>query len=1090
MHKLASICVQRPVFATMLVMSLMVLGLASYINLGVDLFPKIDFPTITVQVTLEGASPEEIESQITKPVEEALNTINGMDELRSVSQEGVSLTFATFKLERDVESAAQDVRDKIGRIQNKFPFGTDPPIIEKADPDATPVVALTVSGNRSLREITEIARKQIKEPLEGLSGIGSIDVVGGRQREIQIYVDPNRMYAYGLTIDRVRQALQAQNVEIPGGRVEQPGQELVLRTMGRVEQVEDFNDVIIQYSNGAPIKVSDIGRAEDGVVEPRNISRYNGRNAVTLLVRKQSGTNTVKVADLLFRQVDAIQKILPADLRVEVSRDLSRFIRRSVGELMFHLILGGVLASFVVLLFLRNLRSAFIAAISIPTSLIATFTLMRWMDFTINNLTLLGLTLSVGIVIDDAIVVLENIFRHVEEGGQPPRTAAVEATAEIGLAVMATTLSLVVIFLPVGFMSGIVGRFFSSFGLTMAFAVMVSLLVAFTLTPMLCSILFRAGGKTPGGPANAERSRRGVSTETPGRIAPSELSRDSSTDLPDGTEASHQASSRTSKFYGYVDATYGAMLRWSMANRWAITLISILIVVATVPIFRYVGKDVIPFDDTSEYEVNLKLPPGYTLDMSDALAKNVEYKISRLPGVHNILTTIGDPDGFAVNNINLYVRLVDTEQRKFSQFQAMTDARQALKEVLAPDVRSSVQTVSTISARGNTWSIPVNFSLRGDDLEKLTRLSTYITGEMKKIPGFLDVDTTLEPGKPELRVELDRQKGAALGTRAGDVASALRTLVGGDKIGKFRDLDEQYDVRLRLDEKYRNDLQTLQRLMIPSQTAGQVELANLAHLKADKGPVQIERLDRRRNVTLLANLATTKPLASALADVRKVIDKADIPPTYDVVFTGRAKTLAESQTGFLVAFVLSIIFMYMVLASQFESFLHPVTIMLSLPLCIPFALLSLWATGQTLNIYSALGLLVLFGIVKKNAILQVDYANTLRARGRERNAAVIEACHMRLRPILMTTIAFVAGMIPIALGTGPGSASRRSIAIVAIGGQTLCLLITLLITPVAYTLFDDLKDKSIEFARVRFSGLDRFRQRWAQATSHFFSLFR
>ncbi|HEV8132529.1 MAG TPA: efflux RND transporter permease subunit [Acidobacteriota bacterium] len=1076
MQKLAEICVKRPVFATMLVMSLVVLGWASYMQLGVDLFPKIDFPNVIVQVTLEGAGPEEIESQITKPVEEALNTISGMDELRSVSQEGVSLTIATFKLERDVESAAQDVRDKISRIQNRFPFGTDPPIIEKVDPDATPVTALTVSGNRSLREITEIARKQIKEPLEGLSGVGSIDIVGGRLREIQVYLDPHRMQAYRLTIDKVRQALQTQNVEIPGGRVDRPNQELVLRTMGRVEQVEQFNDVIVDYVKNAPIKISDIGRVEDGVVEPRNLSRYNGKNAVTLLVRKQSGTNTVKVADSLFRQVDTIRKALPADLNVEISRDLSRFIRRSVGELMFHLILGGVLASFVVLLFLRNLRSAFIAAISIPTSLIATFTLMRWMDFTVNNLTLLGLTLSVGIVIDDAIVVLENIFRHVEEGGEPPERAAVSATAEIGLAVMATTLSLVVIFLPVGFMSGIVGRFFSSFGLTMAFSVMVSLLVAFTMTPMLCSVLFRAMGKKGRG--------REIGAE-----GDAENGVEESRAAPAGVVSGHQPSSRSSKFYGYIDRAYGAMLNWSMTHRWAIVIISILVVFSTLPIFMMVGKDVIPFDDTSEYELNLKLPPGYTLEMADAVSKKVEAEISGLRGVQNILVSIGDPDGFAVNNINLYVRLLDAEKRKFTQFQAMTEARQALKKVLPPDIRSSVQTVSTISTRGNTWSIPVNFSLRGDDLKKLEQLSTFITQEMRKIPGFLDVDTTLEPGKPELRVELDREKAAALGVRAADVASGMRTMVGGDKIGKFRDLDEQYDVRLRLDDKYRNDPETLQRVMIPSQTVRQVELANLARLRHDTGPVQIERLDRRRNVTILSNLATSKPLASALDDVKSIVARAGVPPTYDVVFTGRAKTLAESQTGFLVAFVLSIIFMYMVLASQFESFLHPITIMLSLPLCVPFALLSLWVTNQTLNIYSALGLLVLFGIVKKNAILQVDYANTLRRRGLARNAAVVEACHMRLRPILMTTIAFVAGMIPIALGTGPGSASRRSIAIVAIGGQTLCLLITLLITPVAYTLFDGLREKSKTFARVRLSGLERFRHRWAEATSHFFSLF-
>ncbi|HEY2934620.1 MAG TPA: efflux RND transporter permease subunit [Acidobacteriota bacterium] len=1053
MHKLADLCVRRPVFATMLIMSLVVLGLASYLQLGVDLFPKVEFPNVTVQITLEGASPEEMETQITKPVEEALNTISDLEELRSVSQEGVSLTIVTFKLERNVDTAAQDVRDKIARIQDRFPFGTNPPIVEKADPDATPVMALTVSGKRSLREITEIARTEIKEPLEGLSGVGSIDVIGGRRREIQIYIDPNRLNAYGLTIDRVRQALQAQNVEVPGGRVQQPGQELVLRTMGRVEQVEQFRDVIVHYVNGAPVKISDLGRVEDGVVEPRNLSRFDGRNSVTMLVRKQSGTNTVKVADLLFRQVNAIRQTLPSDLNLEVSRDLSRFIRRSVGELMFHLILGGVLSSFVVLLFLRNLRSALIAAVSIPTSLIATFTLMRVMDFTINNMTLLGLTLSVGIVIDDAIVVLENIFRHVEEGGESPRASAAAATAEIGLAVMATTLSLVVIFLPVGFMSGIVGRFFSSFGLTMAFAVMVSLLVAFTLTPMLCSILFRGG--------TAERSA--------------------------GSQT--HAASRESRFYRAIENTYGSMLGWSMAHRVAIVLISGAIILSTIPVFSLVGKDVIPFDDQGEYEITLKLPPGYTLDMADALARKVEARVSKLPGVDHVLVTIGDPDGFAVNNISVYVRLVDAEFRKFSQFQAMAEARRTMKELLPPDIRSSVQTVSAIATRGNTWSIPVNFSIRGDDLKRLEQFSSHIISEMKKIPGFVDVDTSLEAGKPELRVELNREKSASFGVQAGDVAYALRTFVGGDKLGKFRDLDQQYDVRLRLDERYRNDLGTLQRLLIAGQSGSRVELGNLARVEYGTGPVQIERLDRRRNVTILSNLSTSKPLASALEDVKKIVAQMNIPAGYDVSFTGRAKTLAESQQGFVVAFILSLIFMYMVLASQFESFLHPITIMLSLPLCVPFALLSLWVTNQTLNIYSALGLLVLFGIVKKNAILQVDFANTLRSRGMDRLSAVMTACRTRLRPILMTTIAFVAGMIPIALGTGAGSASRRSIAIVAIGGQTLCLLITLLITPVAYTLFDDLKIKSFALARARFPRLAGYRRKWAQVTSHFFSLF-
>lgn len=1033
MQKLAEICVRRPVFAAMLVLSLVVLGLASFRDLGVDLFPKVEFPTVIVMITLEGASPEEVETQITKPIEEALNTISGMDELRSVSSEGLSLTIATFLLEKDVESAAQDVRDKVARTMNQLPLGVDPPVIEKADPDATPIIVITVSGKRSLRELTEIARKQIKEPLEAVSGVGAIEMVGSRQREIQVYVDPEKLRGYRLTLDQVRSALRAQNIEVPGGRIDLFNRELVLRTMGRVPRVEDFNHLIVAYENGAAIRLADLGRVEDGILEPRTISRLNGTNAVSLFVRKQSGTNTVEVADRVRSKLDELRATLSSGISAEVTRDLSRFIRRSVDELIFHMILGGVLASLVVLLFMRNWRSALIAAVSIPTSLIATFTLMRALDFSINNMTLLGLTLAVGIVIDDAIVVLENIFRHVEEGGEEPKSAAIRATQEIGLAVMATTLSLVVIFLPVGFMSGMVGRFFSSYGLTMACAILVSLLVAFTLTPMMCSLMFRAGKRASASAADLETIHE-------------------------------DAGSRSTLLYRWIDRIYGVLLNWSLAHRGAIVALSVLIVLAAVPMAIAVGKDIIPNDDTSDFEVSLKLPPGLNLQEADRRVGEIEEKLVKLRGVQTILTTIGNPSGSAVNSAGIYVRLSESDARDFSQFEVMADAREALAQY--PDIRPSVQTASAIAVRGNTWSIPVNFNVRGPDLKKLEEMSAHITTEMRKTPGLVDVDTSLESGQPELRVRIHREKAASLGVQVADVARSLRTYVAGERVGKFKELDEQYDIRLRVLDKFRSSPARVLDLMIPAQPAGQIELASVAALSRDTGPVQIERLNRQRNVTILANLKTGKPLGEAMADVNGIVSRMGVPPGYEVMFTGRAKTFEDAQKNFLIAFILSVIFMYMVLASQFNSFIHPVTIMLSLPLAVPFALFSLWITGETLNIYSALGLLVLFGIVKKNSILQVDYTNTLRSHGKPVREALVVACHTRLRPILMTTMAFAAGMAPIALGTGPGSASRRSIAIVAMGGQLLCLLITLLVTPVAYSLFEDLKVKCIEWIRA------------------------
>jgi HAE1 family hydrophobic/amphiphilic exporter-1 len=1013
---LTDICIKRPVFATMLIMALVVLGLFSYRELGVDLFPNIDFPTVTVTTTLKGASVEEMETAVTKPIEEVINTIEGIDELRSVTKEGISTITVQFVLEKGRDVAAQDVRDKVSTALSQLPVGADPPVIEKFDVDAKPVMSIAVAGQRNLREVSEIARKQIKEDIETLRGVGSVIMIGERERAVNVFVDPNKLAAYNISISQVKRAVQAQNIEIPGGRVDQGRRELVLRTMGRIERAEDFNELIVGNFQGRPIMVRDIGYAENGVVEPRNLARLDGENAVQLIVKKQSGTNTVEVVDRVKARLQELKTVLPADIRTAVIQDQSRFIKTSIEEVNFHLILGAILVAVTVLLFMHDWRSTLIASVAIPASIVSTFTFMRYMDFTLNNITMLALVLAVGIVIDDAVVVLENIFRHVEEKGEPPMRAASTGTKEIALAVMAMTLSLLVLFVPLAFMEGRVGRFFSSFGTTVAFAVAISLLVSFTLPPMLSSRFLKVKhvGKT----------------------------------------------SKESLFYSRIDTAYGWMLAWSLRHRWVILVVSVLIVWWTVPLFQSIGKTFMPTDDQSEFEVIIQTPGGYTLAEADQLFGELEGRLRQLRGVTNTLTTIGDTTGNVkagegdVTNGSIYVRLVDLHERDYSQFDVMADARRIFQGY--PDLRVSVQGVSAFMG-GGTRQTDVEFSLRGPDLVRLQEYTDKILARMRDVPGFVDVDTTLSVRKPELRTLIDRKKASEFGIQIEEVASALQTFVGGEPVSKYKEEDEQYDVWLRAIRTERDSPQDVMNLTVPARAGQLVKIANIADLREDLGPSQIDHFNRQRKVTIVTNLLEdVLPLSVAVERIQGIVRDLELPATYTAEFTGRAKVLGETMVNFGLAFLLSFVFMYMVLAAQFESFLHPITILLALPLTIPFALFSLWILHQPLDIYAAFGLFMLFGIVKKNGIMQIDYTNTLRAEGMERNQAILAANHARLRPILMTTLMLVFGMLPIALGQGPGAASRASMAKVIIGGQALSLLITLLITPVAYSLFDDL----------------------------------
>jgi hydrophobic/amphiphilic exporter-1 (mainly G- bacteria), HAE1 family len=1015
--KLVDLCIRRPVFATMLIAFLVALGAFSYRKLAVDLFPNIDFPIVTVTTTLKGASVEEMESGVTKPIEEAVNTIEGIDELRSVTKEGLSQVIVIFVLERNREAAAQDVRDKVAAIVSRLPEGTDTPVVDKFDVESSPILSVAVAGNRSLREVTEIARKQVKEDLETLRGVGSVTLLGGLERAINVDVDTDKLAAYNIPIQQVKAALRAQNLEIPSGHVDQGAKELVLRTMGRIDRVEDFKQLIVGNVRGRPITIGDVGTVSDGAVEPRTLARLDGNTAVSLMIRKQSGTNTVDVIDRVKQRLEELHAVLPGDITLQVIRDHSRFVKKSIQEVQFHLVLAAVLVSLTVMLFIANWRATLIAAVAIPTSIISTFTLMQLMGFTINNITMLGLVLATGIVIDDAVVVLENIFRHAEEKGESPMSAAAGATREISLAVMATTLSLVVIFLPVAFMSGRVGRFFNSYGITVACAILVSLLVSFTLTPMLCSRFLRVKRVVPGG-----------------------------------------AGSKGFGIYTAIDRVYGVILRWSLRHRWAIVALSVVTVCSTVPLFRAVGKDFLPQDDQSEFEVIVQTPEGYSLARSDAAFNDLEAKLRTLPGVTHLLTTIGDSSGRLkagegpVTEGSIYVRLADLGQRPLSQFETMEKARLLLAQY--PDLRASVQNVNIFMGGGQRYT-EIELDLRGPSLEKLEAYSNRIMAGMRAIPGIVDVDTTLSVRQPELRVQINRQKASDLGIKVEDVASTLRTLVGGEPVTKFKEEQDQYDVWLRAQLPNRADAHALDDLSVATPSSGLVRMANLANLAEERGPAQIDRYMRQRKVTIVANLDHL-PLSVAIAKIQPVLDRLELPSTYTAEFSGRAKALGETGSNFALAFVLSLLFMYMILAAQFESFLHPITILLALPLSVPFALVSLLLMGDTLNIYSVLGLFMLFGIVKKNGILQIDYTNTLRAQGMARDAAILEANHVRLRPILMTTVMLVAGMIPIALGRGPGSASRASMAKVIIGGQTLCLLLSLLLTPVAYSLFDDL----------------------------------
>lgn len=1026
--KLSEVAIARPVFTTMMMAALLVLGLFSYTELPVEMFPKVDFPFTTVVTIYPGASPETVETELSKRIEDVVNEISGVRNIYSQSREGYSLVFVEFQLEKNSFEATNEVREKVAGIRGDLPDDIEEPVVSSYDPQSEPILSITVSGKRTPREVTEFAKNTIKRRLETLPGVGSVELIGGLEREIQVAVDPVKMESYGVTVDDVRNAVRAANLEIPGGRIEEASREYLVRVMGRLDRVAQFEKVIVKNVHGTQVLLRDVARVADTTVEQRSLSRYNGQAAVSLGVSKQSGANTVELADAARAMVARLQAEVPPDVQLTIVEDNSTFIKDSIHEIQMNIQFGTILAVIVIFLFLLDIRPTFIAGLAIPISLIATFTIMKALGFTINFMTLLALSLAVGILIDDAIVVIENIYRHIDMG-EPARKAAFAATKEIGLAVMATTFSIVVVFVPVAFMQGIVGRFFYQFGMAVAFAVTISLFVAFTLTPMLSSRwLHKEHEETP----ESIRQRRGL-----------------------GKLWGHLRLRLGfwNRAFEAMKPTYVRLLSASLRRRWIVVVVATAAFVAALWLGQYVGQEFVPETDEGKIFVSVTTPPGTPLAETSARIAQIETIVTGLPEVAASYVVVGSGNN-PVTDGRVLFQLVDKEQRQFTAKQLMDSVRTLVSVV--PGVKVSV-------SRGHGeggGNKPVEISVRGESLDELRRLARELQAVFFRTPGAVDIDNTLEEGKPELQIRVDRAQADDLGLNLAAIPLTIRALVEGEVVTRFKDGQEEYDVRMRLDEQFRSSVDDVGRILVASgkEVPGidpfLVPLNRVATVRREEAIGQYNRLNRMRQVTVNCNTLTGYFPGSIASEIMAKADSIALPPGYSIAPVGELEIMTESFQNILKALFLSVIFIYLLLASQYESFTDPFSIMLSLPMSLVGAILAL--QGSSFSIMSLIGIVMLMGLVTKNAILLIDFVKQARERGVPRTEAILEAGPVRLRPILMTSLAMVFGMLPLALGLGPGAEIRSGMARAVIGGLISSTLLTLVVVPVVYTLIDDL----------------------------------
>ncbi|MBK9030559.1 MAG: efflux RND transporter permease subunit [Myxococcales bacterium] len=1021
MDFLSRISVRRPVFATVLMLTIVVVGAVGYRSLGVDKFPRIDFPMVVITTVYPGASPASVETDVTDKIEAAVNTVSGVETLSSISSEGASVVITQFALEKDPDVAAQEIRDRIATIRD-LPTSIRAPQIQKADPDASPVLMLSIKGDLPVAALTRIAEDKVKARLERVGGVGMVRVVGGQKRRIEVALDPIRLAGTKVTALEVVRALSVCLPSLPAGRFERGPDNATMRIECRGAGASAIGDLVVRQVGANPIRVRDVADVNDTIAELESAAVRDGAPAILLAVRKQSGSNTVAVVDAAKAAVAEIADALPAGVTLEVVRDNSEVIRTSADQVTEHLILGAILAAVVVLVFLGSLRSTIIAAVSIPISIIGTFALMNLAGFTLNLMTLLALALAVGIVIDDAIVVLENIYRHIDEHGEKPFPAAVKATKEISLAVLATTLSLMAVFLPVAFMDGIVGRFLKSFGLTMAFAIAVSMLVSFTITPMMAARMLPLPP-----PPGAQRTRSVLERVIDGGYKP-------------------------------IERGYTRILTFVLGHWWmklAIVLLSVGAIMASGPLGKKAGFGFLPENDEAHFEIYVKTREGSGVDATTVVAERLARAARAIPEVTHTLTTVADNDQKISNVASVYVRLTDPVARSRSQSLIMEQVRKEVLPLAPADAKVSVELVNDFSLGGQRNSM-IQYLITGPDLDRLQVYAERILTKMHKVPGVVDLDSSMPAPLPETTLQPHLDHAAALGVDPGDLTSTLGILMGGVEAPGDEELGSRYVVMVRANERFRTDPSLLGLITVPSGTLGLVPLTDVVTQSDGTGPSQITRTARAKSITIISNVAPGYSEGAVVAALDEAIKDLNLPPGYSAGPFGRSKEMAKTGKAFMFAFLLSFVFMYLVLAAQFESWLHPLTIMLALPLTMPFAFLSVVLFKGQLNIFSMLGLLVLFGVVKKNSILQIDHAIQLRAKGLGRDAAIIAAARDRLRPILMTTFAFVAGMMPLVVSKGIGAGFSKAIAGIVVGGQTFSLVLTLIAIPVFYALFDSL----------------------------------
>lgn len=1008
--RLPDIAIRRPVFAVMLIGGLVVCGMISATRLGLDLFPRVEFPVVTVTTVLEGAAPETVEREVTQVLEEAINTIEGISLLRSASSESLSLLFIEFGLEYDVSDKAQEVRDKISAARAELPHDIDPPVVARVDPDSTPILTVMVAGADSIRSLSEYADKRLKPRLERIAGVGSIELVGDRPREVRIWIDPVKLTGYSLAVDDVIAAVQREHVELPGGRIETQEREYTIKTRGKLASAELFGDLVVFEHAGRVVHLRDVALVEDGMAEERTVSHLNGRRGVALLIRRQSGENTVAVADAVKEELARLRTQAPPGYEMIEASDSSRFIRSSVRDVVSDLAWGSLLAAAVVLLFLRNIRSTFITAIIIPASLVGTLTFFYFFGFTLNTMTLMALSLSIGGLIDDAIVLLENTYRHMEQG-ETALQAASRATDEIGLAVFATNLTNCAVFLPIAFMGGVVGRFFREFGLVATGAVMVSTLIALTWTPMLCSRFLRL----------QQRQSRVYRLLEAG--------------------------------YNRLEAHYRRVLAWGLRHRGMVVALALGSVVAGIAVAGQLPLDFMRIEDRSEFNVWLKTRLGSTVAQTHAVVSTVEAELRRRPEVHAVFSTIGAGVQKRVNEAQLYVQLVPKDERRAGQTEIMHALRRRFAEMKIPVVDYAVEEVPLFHFPG-ARNAQIMYAIRGPEIDQLQRFAQALMARMHAAGGFADLTVSYETGKPEISLEISRERAANMAVPALQIARTISALMAGVKVATLEEKGERYDVRVQVRPEYRDDASKLDLIRVRAPSGALVPLRNLVALHVGSGPVQIDRDSRTRAVTILGNLEG-KAAGVADEEVVRFGREIGIDGEYQLEAIGPTQRLRETLAAVGFAFALALIAMYMILAAQFNSFIHPFTIMLSAPLSFVGAFLAVAVSGVSLDLMGQIAFLMLMGVVMKNGILLVDYTNTLRGRGRSLYDAAMEASTTRMRPVLMTTVSTICGMLPVALGTGDGSEWRSPMGVISIGGLATSTFLTLLVVPVVYTLFDD-----------------------------------